>query len=257
MKYCTNCGAQLQDDAKFCTNCGTPQEEAAKKNTPVDPVDSVDEPRKEEEKVPDEKYEGDEIKLCNDGVYRWVYKLNMVTNPIILLTVMKIFFWIMVGMLLVFGVIPAAIHGNWGEILEMGKVLLIVLAGMLVLTFISIVILNFTYGGSYCVLFEMDENQIKHIQMPKQYKKAQLLGMITAMTGAARGNLSTTGIGILSASKQSSTSTYSVVRRIKPLRCFKCIKVHEPFEHNQIYVPKKDFDFVYNYIKSRCPKVKK
>ena len=36
MKYCTNCGAQLQDDAKFCTNCGTPQEEAAKKNTPVE-----------------------------------------------------------------------------------------------------------------------------------------------------------------------------------------------------------------------------
>ena len=41
MKYCTNCGAQLTDDAMFCTNCGTPQEEAAKKNTPVDPVDSV------------------------------------------------------------------------------------------------------------------------------------------------------------------------------------------------------------------------
>lgn len=256
MKYCTNCGAQLPDEAKFCTSCGAPQEVSAKENTPVEKQEKVDE-YTAAEKETDKNYEGEEIKLCNDGVYRWVYKLNMLTNPVILLTVMKIFFFILVGMLLVFGVIPALINGDWDQFVGMGEGLLIALAIMLGLTIISLIILTFTYGGSYCVLFEMDENQIKHIQMPKQYKKAQLLGMITAMTGAATGNLTTTGIGILSAAKQSSISTYSVVRRIKPLRWLKCIKVHEPFEHNQIYVPKKDFDFVYNYIKSRCPKVKK
>ena len=26
MKYCTNCGTQLSDDAKFCSVCGTKQE---------------------------------------------------------------------------------------------------------------------------------------------------------------------------------------------------------------------------------------
>jgi hypothetical protein len=34
------------------------------------------------------------------------------------------------------------------------------------------------------------------------------------------------------------------------------IKVNQLFEHNQVYVRKEDFDFVYNYIKSRCPKAK-
>lgn len=254
MKFCTNCGSQLEDDAKFCTNCGTPQE-TPKENTPVEKENDAEEKRAEEN--PDKNYQGAEIKLCNDGVYRWVYKLNMLTNPVILFTVLKIFFFIMAGMLLVFGIIPAVIHGDWGDIVGMGEALLIALAIMAGLTIISLIVLTLIYGGSYCVLFEMDEEQIRHIQAPKQFKKAQILGWITAMTGASTGNLTTTGVGILSTTKQASISTYKVVRRIKPIRWLKCIKVHEPFEHNQIYVPKKDFDFVYNYIKSRCPKVKK
>ena len=28
MKYCQNCGIQLEDDAKFCHNCGSPIDEA-------------------------------------------------------------------------------------------------------------------------------------------------------------------------------------------------------------------------------------
>ena len=254
MKFCTNCGSQLEDDAKFCTSCGTPQE-APKENTPVEREGKAEEKHAEEN--PDKNYQGAEIKLCNDGVYRWVYKLNMLTNPVILFTVLKIFFFIMAGMLLIFGVIPAIIHGDWDQLLGMGEALLIALAIMAGLTIISLIVLTLIYGGSYCVLFEMDEEQIRHIQAPKQFKKAQILGWITAMTGASTGNLTTTGIGILSSAKQVSTSTFKVVRRIKPLKWLKCIKVHEPFEHNQIYVPKKDFDFVYNYIKSRCPKVKK
>ena len=255
MKFCTNCGSQLEDDAKFCTNCGTPQE-APKKNTPIEKEHYAEKKHAEGESA-DKNYQGAEIKLCNDGKYRWVYKLNMLTNPVILFTVLKIFFFILAGMMLVFGVIPAIIHGDWDQLTGMGEALLIAMAIMAGLTIISLIVLTFIYGGSYCVLFEMDEDQIRHIQVPKQFKKAQILGWITAMAGASTGNLTTTGVGILSTTKQVSTSTFKVVRRIKPLRWLKCIKVHEPFEHNQIYVPKKDFDFVYNYIKSHCPKVKK
>ena len=28
MKYCSNCGTQLPDEAKFCENCGAPQQAA-------------------------------------------------------------------------------------------------------------------------------------------------------------------------------------------------------------------------------------
>ena len=35
MKFCTNCGAQLEDDAKFCTSCGSSVEAAAPAPAPA------------------------------------------------------------------------------------------------------------------------------------------------------------------------------------------------------------------------------
>lgn len=102
------------------------------------------------------------------------------------------------------------------------------------------------YKGKYIVLFEMGEKEISHIQVPEQFKKAQKLGKITAMAGA----------GTLATTKQASISEYSKVRKVKPSRWLHVIKVNELIERNQIYVPDEDFDFVYDYIKSRCPKAK-
>lgn len=112
------------------------------------------------------------------------------------------------------------------------------------------------YKGKYIVLFEMGEKEISHIQVPEQFKKAQKLGKITAMAGAARGSFATAGAGTLATTKQASISEYSKVRKVKPSRWLHVIKVNELIERNQIYVPDEDFDFVYDYIKSRCPKAK-
>jgi hypothetical protein len=40
MKYCKNCGVQLDDDAKFCTYCGTNQEGSGKYTVSTDPYDN-------------------------------------------------------------------------------------------------------------------------------------------------------------------------------------------------------------------------
>ena len=105
------------------------------------------------------------------------------------------------------------------------------------------------------VLFEMDENGILHRQMQKQVKKAELLGFITAMVGILAKRPTTVGAGLLAATKTSSYSTFSAVRSVKAYRYWHLIKVNEPFCLNQVYVDE-DFDFVYNYIRSHCPKVK-
>lgn len=112
------------------------------------------------------------------------------------------------------------------------------------------------YKGKYIVLFEMDENEISHTQEPEQFKKAQKLGKITAAVGAGRGSFAAAGAGMLAASKQASISVYSKVRKVKPSRRFHVIKVNELIEKNQIYVTNEDFDFVYNFIKSRCVNAK-
>ena len=138
----------------------------------------------------------------------------------------------------------------------MVKACLIALGGTAVLVYLGVLVVAITYGGKYIVLFEMDEKEISHTQASEQFKKAQKLGKVTAMAGAAGGSFTTAGAGALATSKQASISKFSKVRNVKPHRWLHVIKVKEFIESNQIYVTDEDFDFVYNYIKSRCPKAK-
>ena len=204
----------------------------------------------------DSSYRGSEVRRCSDGKYRWVYELNMITNPVIFLTVFKIFFWIVFIGWMVFGFFLYIIHGDWKGFLDMSKAMLIVLAGIAVLTFIGVVIVSALYGGRYVVLFEMDDKQISHIQVSDQYKKAKKLGILTALVGIAAKKPSVAGAGMLASGKNASTSVFKSVRRVKARRRLHLIKVDQLLDKNQVYVPDEDFDFVYEFIKSRCPQAK-
>ena len=206
--------------------------------------------------IEDTSYEGKEVRLCKDGKYRWKYEMNMLTNPTIFLTVLKVFGGVVIGLFLVFGFFLYAIHGDWAGLWGMAKAMLIAMAIFFGLTILGVLLVAAKYGGKYIVLFEMDEKGIVHMQEPKQFKKAQKMGAVTAMAGAAGGSFSTAGAGMLAASKNASVSEFDKVRRVKPSRWLRVIKVNQPFNHNQVYVQKEDFDFVYDFIKSHCPKVK-
>ena len=176
----------------------------------------------------DSSYRGSEVRRCSDGKYRWVYELNMITNPVIFLTVFKIFFWIVFIGWMVFGFFLYIIHGDWKGFLDMSKAMLIVLAG----------------------------KQISHIQVSDQYKKAKKLGILTALVGIAAKKPSVAGAGMLASGKNASTSVFKSVRRVKARRRLHLIKVDQLLDKNQVYVPDEDFDFVYEFIKSRCPQAK-
>ena len=182
--------------------------------------------------------------------------MNMLTNPTIFLTVLKVFGGVVIGLFVVFGFFLYVIHGDWAGLWGMAKAMLIAMAVLLGLTILGVLLVAAKYGGKYIVLFEMDEKGIVHQQEPKQFKKAQKMGAVTAMAGAAGGSFSTAGAGMLAASKNASVSEFAKVRKVKPSRWLRVIKVNQPFNHNQVYVRKEDFDFVYGFIKSHCPKVK-
>ncbi len=192
------------------------------------------------------------VRLCDDGKYRWIYEMNMLTNPTIFLTVFKIFFYIILAGWLIFGTFLYLIHGDFQGFLDFSKGALIAIAGMAGLTFLGVLLLSAMYGGKYVVLFEMDEQEIKHIQLPRQVKKAQALSLLTALVGIAAKRPTTVGAGLLASGKTTSTSEYKKVRRVVARRTLHLIKVNQLLEKNQIYVPDEDFDFVYEYIKSRC-----
>lgn len=204
----------------------------------------------------DSQYQGNEVRLCNDGKYRWIYEMNMITNPTIFLTVYKIFFYIILIGFAIFGTILYGIHGDWAGLWDMAKGALIALGGFAVLTFLGVLLVSFIHGGKYVVLFEMDENEIAHIQMPRQVEKGELIGLLTALVGAAAKSPTAMGAGMLAAANNKSTSVYSKVRRIKAYRRRDLIKVNQRLFRNQVYVHDKDFDFVYDFIKSHCTNAK-
>ena len=112
----------------------------------------------------------------DDGTYRWVYEFSMLKNPIILLSVLKIFLFILIGMWVVFGLFRIGDDGFVGAFVAQTKELLIPAAVLFVLSILGYILLACIYGWKYCVLFEMNETGIRYIQMEKQFKKAQAIG---------------------------------------------------------------------------------
>ena len=102
----------------------------------------------------------------------------------------------------------------------------------------------------------MDEKGINHEQIPDQAKKARKLGMVTAAAGALSGKPAMVGLGISSAARTSMYSSFDKVRSVQRRKSRNLIKVNELLFKNQVYVRDEEFDFVYDYIKSHCPKVK-
>lgn len=196
------------------------------------------------------------IKKCDDGTYRWAYEFNMLKNPISLLTVLKIFLLVLVGMWIIFGLFRIGDDGFVGAFVAQTKELLIPAAILFGLSIVGYIILACIYGWKYCVLFEMNETGIRHIQMEKQYKKAQALGWLTAMAGVAAGKPGVMGTGLLAATKNEQATEFSKVKRLRTFRAFHTIKLDSPLNHNQIYAEPEDYDFVLNYISKRIPKNK-
>ena len=209
---------------------------------------------KASQNVESKTYQGKEVRLCSDGKYRWVYEMNLLKNPTIFITVLKVMM-ISIGIVWLFGLIIGLGDMKLEYFLFWTKLSSIMLGVFVVLTIIGVLI-TAVILGKYVVLFEMDEKEVTHIQMPRQVKKAEAIGLITALVGAMAKNPTTIGTGMLAASKTKSTSVFANVRCVKARRRLNLIKVNQLLDKNQVFVPDEDFDFVYGFIKSRCTKAK-
>ena len=207
--------------------------------------------------ITDGKYQGREVQLCADGKYRWVYEMHLLKNPTIFLTSLKVIL-MAVGIVWVLGLVFVTLFDDMDleQFLFWSKLMLIMVGVFVVLTILAVLILAIILKGKYLVLFEMDENQVTHIQMPRQVKKAEVIGWITVLVGAVAKNPTTMGTGMLATARSRSTSEFEHVRRVKAYRGRDLIKVNQLLARNQVYVYEEDFDFVYHFIKSHCPNLK-
>jgi hypothetical protein len=196
------------------------------------------------------------VKLCEDGVYRWRYDLNLFKNLSIFFLVWKILFVIF---LCIFAVVVIADIKNWGitqeRLMYNFRFLCYFLIGMTVVTALGYFLYAAIMGGKYCVIFEMDENGINHKQIDEQAEKAKKLAKTTFFAGAASGSFSTMGAGMNSA-RYEMYSEFSRIRKVKAYPKRNLIKMNERLNHNQIYADKDDFEFVENFIVLHCENVK-
>ena len=195
------------------------------------------------------------ITKSENGTYRWYYEFDMLKNPMVIRTVFKIFFYILLG-LCIFLILLDIIEGNFGvtSLIETTKAMGITAGILFGLSIISYFILAGIYGFKYCVLFEMNDEGIKHIQMEKQFKKAKALAWVEAIAGMASKNVTLAGSGLLAGTKNQLTTDFGKVKKVKVIKKHNTIKIDAPFSHNQIYVCDEDFDFVLNYINERTKK---
>ncbi|MBR3740250.1 MAG: zinc ribbon domain-containing protein [Clostridia bacterium] len=255
--YCVKCGKEIPNDSKFCPLCGAAVEESASVSQKTEaPKKKRKSAVRSQEDIKGERV-ADTIYLCQDGKYRWVYEMPMLKNPTILYTVWKVLGISFGAVFLLFQIINL-FEDNFSveSLLSSLKVFGLLALAFLIISIIAYIIVAATYGWKYVVLFEMDEKQIKHIQISKQHDKAEILGLITALVGVAANKPTTAGIGLTAAARTSSTSEYAHVKSVKSFPRRHVIKISQGLDHNQVYAEGADYDFALEYIKSHCPKAK-
>jgi hypothetical protein len=176
---------------------------------------------------------------------------------VILILLLKICFWVGVGIWAFSILLRGCDSIDSKDFLDMAwgdtKMFMIITAGFMVLCLISYYIYALIMGGKYCVLFEMNEKGVLHKQMPKQAKKAELIGAITALAGVMSRNITTTAVGLNAAGRTEMYSTFASVKTVESLPKRNTIKVNETLNHNQVYVSAADYDFVLRYILDHVP----
>ncbi len=191
------------------------------------------------------------IVYCPDGVYRWVYEYEMLKRPGLLFTVWRVMalsLGIVYAFVVLMDVVQDFEYVGFAGLWETTKVFLIILAVLLLISVVAYLFVAASYGWKYMVLFEMDETRVTHIHMPSQFQRAQALGWLTAMAGAVTANPTLMGQGLLASARNSMTSEFSKVRRVKPRRWLQTIYVIGLLNHNQVYAAAEDFDFVRDFI---------
>ncbi len=280
--FCEKCGKEIPDGSVFCEFCGAavgtavaavvpaavvPAPEAVESMKSEDEIKAALTGKKKSSKEIDseEDIEGQKVSeniyLCSDGKYRWIYEYDMLRNPALLITIWKVL-GLSFGIVILFLMLINLLDGSfryWDAETAFGffRGFLLLLLFMLALGVVAYLILAASYGWKYMVLFTMDEQGVEHRQMAKQFKKAQAWGWLTAAAGALSGNISRVGTGILAATRDSSVSTFKKVSLVRSVRRRHTIYVNQGLFHNQVYAETPDFDFVRDYIIHRCVNAKR
>ena len=195
------------------------------------------------------------VKLCEDGKYRWIYKMSTLKNPTMMIRMGKI---LGVTLLVVYIVAQLASLTGEGEnsfryTVEMLTPAILIILAVYVVSYLLWVLLC---GGTYVCAFEMDDGGILHAQGQNKTEKQKLIEQMAVLMGLVSPVAGILGSGMMAAVNSSWKSSFFAVTSLKAKRRYNAIYLNEPGCKNIIYVDDRDFDFVWSYIKARCGEAK-
>lgn len=234
---CKHCGKELSDNYVYCPFCGGL----------IEPLP---------ESLFGEKTEqvSTNIYRNSKGVFKWYYEYNMLKNPSIMLTVFSV---LGIAELIEFSLVFCIMllddsDDAFAAFPQMLAVHLAIFAVLIVIGFVAYFIVAWLYGFKYKVIFELDEKSLRHIHLPRQFKKANALGILAVFLGGITKDPALAGIGLMSASRNVMISSLYEVRTVKVYKKRNLIKLNQLFKRNQVYVENDDFDFILNRLIDCC-----
>jgi hypothetical protein len=248
--YCEACGQVLAGGDRYCLACGAAVR-APVLSVPI-PASAAPLADAELAHARATRLVSPGVTLGEDGVLRWVYELNMWKNPTLLITIWKVLLLAALFPALLVAVLRLTDGDGWpaaaSTFAQVGGLVLAVVTGLMLLAYPLVAWLN---GGKYCVIFEMDDAGIRHIQMRRQFRRNQVLAFLTVMAGAASGSAQTAGAGLLAGSRRSLYTDFAGVRSVRAIESRQVIHLTSKLVHNQVYAEPADFAFVLAYIQAR------
>ena len=190
------------------------------------------------------------VRQSEDGAYCWTYFMDMWHDPYMFGMVMKIFFWIALGMGLV-----AMMMGDWGR--TPGWVVgLIFFGGFLVLWPIIYVIWALCAHGVMRMFFVMTDDyvlQTAYTQKTRNVTDAlEILTLVAGLATGHAGQAARTTTNVHNASREQ-PNYFSGVKGIVEQRDRNMIVLKNMITRARIPVPPEDYDFVLEHIRAHVP----
>ena len=186
----------------------------------------------------------------DDGVYRWSYDMDMYHNHYFRNLLLKIVGIICAG-LFVLMVGLFAMEGMMSPL--MAGITLLILVGIVLLTLLFYYLAAVIMHGVYHLRFEMNDDAVMLIRKASTTNMMNSMAMITMLTSAAAGKpmRGVASGASMSAAASSGLTWFKHVKGMKEYPQYDAVSLRSTDGPNQIWIPKEDFIFVKDFIKSR------
>ncbi|MBP5279119.1 MAG: hypothetical protein J6Z03_01425 [Erysipelotrichaceae bacterium] len=197
----------------------------------------------------------DRVEYCDDGKYRWSYRVEMYKNPAIFQTVV-----IAAGISFLFPLVALgiifALEGNFlNAMRDLIPIFFYIGLALIVIVLFSYWIVGKYYGGNFVFLYEMDEEGIRFYQSKEDSEKTKNISDLAFLTGMVTKNYGLMGVGM--GDNSTAYSRFSKIYSISANRKRELITLHSFFLFNQIFVPEADYDSVLHFMEEHSGKIAK